>query len=82
MSEPSLPAVDKVRSLVAGHAHLCLGELLRLAECPRPEMLACADAGWTALLIRQAPRVTGMTRALQVHGPLAIPLPQPSGPHI
>src|SRR5947209_7708416 len=51
MSEPSSPATDKIRSFVAGHAHLCLGELLRLGECPRPEVLACADAGWTALLM-------------------------------
>jgi Fe2+ or Zn2+ uptake regulation protein len=51
MSEPSLPAFDKVRSLVVGHAHLCLGELLRSPEYPHPEVLASADAGWTALLM-------------------------------
>ena len=62
-SEPS--GVDRVRSFVAGYAHGCLGELLRAAESPRPEVAACSEAGWVVLLMAfPAPpgeRVTGVT---------------------
>ena len=48
--EPPLSA-DRVRSLVIGHAHSCLGALLQAGGEPRPEAAACADAGWTVVVI-------------------------------
>jgi hypothetical protein len=65
MPEPELSGVDRVRSLVAGYAHGCLGELLRAAGPPRPEVAACSEAGWMVLLLAfpalPGERGTGLT---------------------
>jgi hypothetical protein len=58
--------VDRVLSLVGGHAHLLLGDLLTANAIPRPESACCSEGGWCVLVFtvptRPGEGLEGLTR--------------------
>jgi hypothetical protein len=49
---PEQPStVDRVRSLVTGHAQLLSGDLASVPDPPRPETAVVSDQGWTVLVV-------------------------------
>jgi hypothetical protein len=43
--------IDRVPSLVAGHLHACLADLLKAGAVPRPEAASCVESGWGVVVV-------------------------------
>jgi len=49
---PGQPSgVDKIRSLVEGHARACLDDLAGVSGPPRPDAAVFGGGGWTVLVV-------------------------------
>src|SRR4051794_39881504 len=51
MAEHEETGVDRVRSIVAGYAGLCLRDLVEAGEMPRAEVASAAEGDWLVIAI-------------------------------